>query len=241
MVHGRSSPSEILDRIRAGTRPSIPAGYKGRHPGLEAALVRALALDPKERFPDMASFAAALAAPESAPPEPAPATRELSAAADPMLTSQASFSREEMVEQARRARARVGDTGLPDTTAPPAPGGAPKGMPGEDEALRAAAKAGSGPPRQPSAATARPAGTRPAGAALPWARIAVGCALVAVVLGLGLGPGPAAGPATARPRRPRRPAPGPTPRGPCSTGGGASCRRSTSWPGDTGSRTAWPG
>jgi len=55
-----SNPQEVFAAIRAGRK----AGVRARRPqvtaGLEAVVVRALAADPRVRFPTAAEFAAAL-------------------------------------------------------------------------------------------------------------------------------------------------------------------------------------
>lgn len=61
-VWGRGTIRELVDRILSGVAPRVPRGVAGRRPAAAAVLDRALAMDPGERYPEVAGFGAALAA-----------------------------------------------------------------------------------------------------------------------------------------------------------------------------------
>jgi hypothetical protein len=78
--HGSHSLRKVLESVRGGAWPRIPARLRGRHPALEAVLDRALAADPGARFPDLDAFGEALGeAPAEATRPPAPTRRVLPA------------------------------------------------------------------------------------------------------------------------------------------------------------------
>ncbi len=60
LVYPVRSTAELIETMTRGTPPAIPAGFRGRLPGVEDVLLRALARDPGARFPAMRDFAAAL-------------------------------------------------------------------------------------------------------------------------------------------------------------------------------------
>ena len=56
-----ASAAEIMAQALSGRRVEIPEGFRGRRPGLEAALLRALEADPEDRYRDLDAFGGALA------------------------------------------------------------------------------------------------------------------------------------------------------------------------------------
>lgn len=59
-VHAQDDPQWIWKRLKGGWRPAPPRERAGRHPDLEATLMKALAVDPARRFPDMKALGRAL-------------------------------------------------------------------------------------------------------------------------------------------------------------------------------------